>query len=131
MSTTGNGLENARLAYVNIFVSDFRRSLVFYRDTLGFQVLTEDENFGYASFATRGATLAFARVEADAEQAALVGRHTGIGWAIADLDSSYRVLEAGGVEFDMPPQKQPWGGYMAMFRDPDGNVFYLDQLDED
>ena len=28
----------------------------------------------------------------------------------------------------MPPTQQPWGGFMAMFTDPDGNVFYLDQL---
>jgi predicted enzyme related to lactoylglutathione lyase len=27
----------------------------------------------------------------------------------------------------MAPSKQPWGGYMAMFADPDGNIFYLDQ----
>ena len=30
----------------------------------------------------------------------------------------------------MPPERQPWGGFMAMFRDPDGNTFYLDQLDD-
>ena len=29
----------------------------------------------------------------------------------------------------MPPEKQPWGGFMAMFLDPDGNSFYLDQVD--
>ncbi len=29
----------------------------------------------------------------------------------------------------MAPQKQPWGGFMALFADPDGNVFYLDQID--
>jgi predicted enzyme related to lactoylglutathione lyase len=28
----------------------------------------------------------------------------------------------------MGPGKMPWGGYMAMFMDPDGNEFYLDQL---
>ena len=33
-----------------------------------------------------------------------------------------------GVQFTMQPTKQPWGGFMAMFTDPDGNVFYLDQL---
>jgi predicted enzyme related to lactoylglutathione lyase len=31
----------------------------------------------------------------------------------------------------MAPTKQPWGGFMAMFVDPDGNVFYLDQLREE
>ncbi len=28
----------------------------------------------------------------------------------------------------MKPAKQPWGAVMAMFEDPDGNVFYLDEL---
>jgi len=27
----------------------------------------------------------------------------------------------------MTPTHQPWGGFMAMFKDPDGNTFYLDQ----
>jgi predicted enzyme related to lactoylglutathione lyase len=31
----------------------------------------------------------------------------------------------------MPPTDQPWGGFMATFADPDGNVFYLDQLREE
>jgi len=36
--------------------------------------------------------------------------------------------EAKGVRFTMEPEKQPWGGFMGMFADPDGNVFYLDEL---
>ena len=28
----------------------------------------------------------------------------------------------------MEPAKQPWGGFMALFSAPDGNVFYLDEL---
>jgi len=28
----------------------------------------------------------------------------------------------------MKPSKQPWGGFMAMFADPDGNTFYLDEI---
>ncbi|MDH3644187.1 MAG: VOC family protein [Gammaproteobacteria bacterium] len=122
--TTG-AMQSATLAYVNIFITDFQRSLAFYRDTLGFEVVTEDEAFGYASFATSGAMLAIARVEAD--QASLAGRHTGIGWTVADVDESYQAMQADGVEFEMPPEQQPWGGYMAIFKDPDGNLFYLDQ----
>ena len=30
----------------------------------------------------------------------------------------------------MEPAKQPWGAVMALFEDPDGNVFYLDELQE-
>lgn len=115
----------ATIGYVNIFVSNFEASLAFYRDRLGLKVATEDAGFGYASFATRGAGFAFARTE----DASLIGRHTGIGWIVSDLDGEFDRLQEAGVTFEMPPTRQPWGGYMAMFKDPDGNLFYLDQVE--
>ena len=51
----------------------------------------------------------------------------GIGFVVADVDAAYRELEGKGVTFTLKPARQPWGGYMGMFADPDGNVFYLDQ----
>jgi predicted enzyme related to lactoylglutathione lyase len=44
-----------------------------------------------------------------------------------DVDAAHAELAAKGVKFTMGPGKMPWGGYMAMFVDPDGNEFYLDQ----
>jgi len=115
---------SARIGYVNIFVSDFKQALNFYEHSLGLRVSQRDESFGYASFDTDGAGFAFAV----SEDPALTGRHTGIGWVVDDLVAAHEALTENGVEFDMPPSRQPWGGFMAMFRDPDGNVFYLDQL---
>ena len=115
-----------KLWYVNLFVSDFERALAFYEGTLGLTPGRKDTAFGYASLAT--ADVLFAIVQADDES--LVGRHTGIGFGVEDLVASHRDLSAKGVEFTMPPQKQPWGGFMSVFRDPDGNTFYLDQLDD-
>ena len=114
----------SRIGYVNIFISDFDRALAFYQGTLGLPLLTQDETFGYASFASEGVSIAFAR----SDDPALTGRHTGIGWVVEDLDQAFDALIAAGVEFDMPPTRQPWGGYMAMFKDPDGNLYYLDQV---
>ena len=111
-----------QLGYVNVFVSDFGRALAFYRDTLGLSVNTADETFGYASFNTGAASFAIAQTD----EVALVGRHTGVGFLTADIDAAYATLTAKGVTFDMPPTKQPWGGMLAMFKDPDGNLFYLD-----
>ena len=41
--------------------------------------------------------------------------------------------QAGGfprpVRGRRPPAREPWGGYMAVFADPDGNTYYLDQID--
>jgi predicted enzyme related to lactoylglutathione lyase len=64
----------------------------------------------------------------DPESAALVGRQTGLGLGVADLDAAHRELAANGVRFPSAPARQPWGGYMALLADPDGNLLYLDQL---
>ena len=112
----------ARIGYLNVHVSDLRRAVDFYRDTLGFSLEFADESFHYARFDVAGMRFAVAsggeRPEGD--------RHTGIGIVVPDVDAAYEELNAKGVRFTMAPSRQPWGGYMAMFADPDGNVFYLD-----
>jgi predicted enzyme related to lactoylglutathione lyase len=119
----------ARLWYVNVYVTDFPRAVDFYANTLGLPLAMREDSHGYASFATDGAGFAVARVDPEnPEHRALVGRHTGIGLGVADLDASYRELDRKGVKFTMPPQRQPWGGYMAMIADPEGNILVLDQL---
>ncbi|MGV0033649.1 MAG: VOC family protein [Candidatus Azotimanducaceae bacterium WSBS_2022_MAG_OTU7] len=113
--------------YANFFVSDFERSVRFFRDQLGLRVLTEDASFGYASFDTGPAQIAFVKAS---DQPELVGRHTGIGLIAEDIHLAYEEMRAAGVEFEMPPSKQPWGGVLALFKDPDGNIFYLDEIPE-
>ena len=118
------------IAYVNVNVTDFARAIEFYGQTLGLPQQFADESFGYASFDAGPIRLGVARIDpSDPEQRELVGRHTGIGFSVEDLVSSHRELADRGVSFTMEPQQQPWGGFMALFADPDGNVFYLDQVD--
>ena len=125
-------MTNPRLWYVNIFVSDLKRAVEFYRDTLGLPLQFQEEQFGYASFAPEGVRFGVARVDGSApESHSLLGRHTGIGWGVPDLSAAYEDLKTKGVRFTMVPTKQPWGGVMAIFADPDGNLFYLDQLREE
>ncbi len=109
--------------YVNIFVSNFQKALDFYQADLGLPLIFADEEFRYASFATPGAQLAI--VETDQQE--LIGRHTGIGLTVVDLDAAHRELK-DRITFVTQPEKQPWGGYMAMISDPDNNLFYLDQF---
>lgn len=116
------------LGYANIFVSDFDRAFTFYTDKLGLKPRLKDEKFGYASFDTKGAQLAIAR--ADGEQAHLVGRHTGVGLMVDDLDAAWQELTGKGVAFSVKPEKQPWGGYMALMLDSEGNILYLDEIRE-
>jgi lactoylglutathione lyase len=119
---------DCRIGYVNIGVRDLERSVAFYRDVLGFQLIYSAPDFHYAAFDLAGLRFAIAAAETDAFTGRPPGdRHTGIGLVVPDVDAAHRELSAKGVEFTMPPGKMPWGGYMGIFSDPDGNLFYLDQ----
>lgn len=111
-----------KIGYINIFVSNISAAVSFYRDTLGLVLERDEGQFGYASFNATTVHLGMA----ETEDTALIGRHTGIGFIVDDIDAKYIELLDKGVEFEMPPTKQPWGGTLALFKDPDGNVFYLD-----
>ena len=111
-----------KIGYVNMFVSDLDRARAFYEGALGLRCDSADPEHGYASF-TAG-DIRFGTAVTD--DTSLIGRHTGVGFIVEDIDTTYKELVAAGVEFDMPPTSQPWGGTLALFKDPDGNVFYLD-----
>ncbi len=122
-------MTGARIWYVNVFVADLARAVRFYQTKVGLPLRFQDEKFGYASFATEGAGFALARVAPEDPNASqLVGRHTGVALGVPDLKTAYEELRSRGVEFSMPPTKQPWGGMLALFRDSEGNVLYLDEL---
>jgi len=115
-----------QICYVNVFVNDLTKATAFYRDTLGLPLQFSSAEHGYASFSAGGVRLGVALAGSDHAQ--LVGRHTGVGFEVPDLEAEHTRLSGLGVRFTMPPTRQPWGGFMAMISDVDGNVFYLDQV---
>lgn len=114
------------VSYINVFVRDLARATEFYRDKLGLHLQFSSQEHGYASFSAGGVRLGIAVPGPD--QAELVGRHTGVGLEVADLEAEHTRLSGLGVTFTMPPTRQPWGGLMALISDPEGNIFYLDQV---
>lgn len=114
------------VAVVRLFVHDFERAVHFYANTLGMTVETRADEFGWAQFATGPCSLAVERLEtSDPEAPKLVGRYVGVSLRVPDVHAAYHALVARGVEFLAPPEKQAWGGTLAHFRDPDGNVLTL------
>jgi catechol 2,3-dioxygenase-like lactoylglutathione lyase family enzyme len=111
---------------VRIFVSDWKRSLDFYTRTLGMTVRFANEELGWAELALGRAALALERAQpGDPESHGLLGRFVGVSLRVDDVAATYAELGARGVEFVGPPEKQPWGGTLAHFRDPDGNALTL------
>lgn len=115
-----------RIAYVNVFVNDLERAIDFYASKLGLEPIQTSAEHGYASF--RAGPISLGLAVAGADHAELVGRLTGVGVAVDDLEKEHARLSALGVSFPMAPARQPWGGFMALVEDPDGNTLYLDQI---
>jgi len=118
---------DCKIGYVIVGVKSLDTAVAFYRDTMGFQFLFSEPDMHFASFQVGDMHLSLA--EGAEETHGMGNRNTGIGFQVKDVDAAHAELAGKGVKFTMGPGKMPWGGYMAMFVDPDGNEFYLDQTD--
>ena len=71
-----------------------------------------------------------------------IGLHNGVSGAsrdpfrimahlgVQDIQGEYQRLTAEGVEFIRPPELEHWGGWVATFKDPDGNILQMLQFPE-
>jgi catechol 2,3-dioxygenase-like lactoylglutathione lyase family enzyme len=143
---------STRLHHTGYTVSDLDRSVAFYRDLLGCEVLAEQEKqggylaaiVGYPDAHVRMAHLrlpagehvvelfqylAPAGVAADVEPKNVGASH--LCFLTDDLARDYERLSAAGVSFVSPPVEVDTGinagGYALYLRDPDGIVVELFQ----
>jgi predicted enzyme related to lactoylglutathione lyase len=115
-----------KLDYVIVGVKALEPAVAFYRDVMGFQFLFSEPEMHFASF--KVGAMSFSLAEgAEETTAPATATPASASWC----RSRRRACRAcrQGVFFSMGPGKMPWGGYMAMFKDPDGNEFYLNQAE--
>ncbi len=102
---------------VAVVVSDAKKSAEWYRLKLGFKVFSSEGH--WVTVGPAGATTVIHLCEAQLEPG-----NTGIGLVCEDLQKTYKELTGKGVEFTKKPADDGFGMY-AMFKDPDGNEFWL------
>ncbi len=114
-----------------VFVRDVAQARRFYAEALGLAPHAQDLARGWCVFNAGNCELVVEAVpdDAPADDQTLVGRFTGLSFRVPDIHVAHQDLKARGVVFTAPPQRQFWGGTLAAFRDPDGNVFQLVQRD--
>lgn len=117
-----------RIAAARVFVSDLGRSAPWYEHVLGARPSAGSPEHGYAVF-DAGCDLVVEEVGDDSEipAAQLVGRFTGISFAVDDVAATCRTLRDAGVDVVGEPETQSWGGVLATVADPDGNAVQLVQ----
>ncbi len=111
---------------VRIFVRHWSQACAFYSETLGLPERYRNDEIGWAEYDLGGPCFGVERIQpGDTEGEALVGRFVGISLRVGDIDDVYEALKTKGVQFMAPPERQDWGGSLAHFPDPDGNVLTL------
>ncbi len=103
---------------IAVVVSDKAKSAQWYKDKLGFEI--RDNMDHWVTVAPKGSNVVLHLCE----QTPLEPGNSGIGLSVDDLDKTYNELSGRGVEFTRKPTKAEWGSF-AMFKDPDGNEFWI------
>ena len=115
-----------QLKFVSIPVNDQNRALDFYTDKLGFTIITDqpfDEKQRWIELRIPKAETRVVLFTPEGDEKR-IGSFMNMSYACDDIDKTYEELKKRGVEFEGPPQKQPWGTY-AMFKDSEGNRFVV------
>jgi catechol 2,3-dioxygenase-like lactoylglutathione lyase family enzyme len=111
--------------FVSIPTTDQDRALVFYTEKLGFRLVTDQPFSGTQRWIELRICNAETRFVLFAmDNGASPGSPFNGALACDNVQKTYDELKARGVEFDSPPQEQPWGTF-AVMKDPDGNQFVL------
>lgn len=107
--------DTIRLTHVLIFVSTLSRSRQFYVDTLGLQVVVEEDD--YLRLTGLGVDLGLHHAY---EPEHVGGAGIELQLQVDNVDSWHQRLVSAGLHFTKAPQDMPWGARHAFLRDPDG-----------
>jgi predicted enzyme related to lactoylglutathione lyase len=110
------------VAGVIIWTADFPRLLTFYRDTLGLKPRSVKPDF--ANFEWGGFRLSVGR-HSRVKGASKDPERIMVNLRVDDIHAAHKDLTAAGIQFTRPPEREKWGGWVATFRDPDGNTLQL------
>ena len=114
-------------------IVDVERAKLFYRDTLGLTLISEEPPFALV-FDAHGIMV---RLVMGKERPKVPG--TVLGWQVPDIRSAIRDLRANDVSFERFDGLQqdeagiwasPSGASVAWFRDPDGNLLSISEHPE-
>jgi catechol 2,3-dioxygenase-like lactoylglutathione lyase family enzyme len=111
------------LHHVNVNVADLGEALTFYVEQLGFAVVPERPDFGFA-----GAWLQMGNHQLHLVESAdfTVDPRQHFALQVADIEASAAHLDAVGVEYK-GPLAIPGAGRQIFLRDPSGNRIELNQ----
>jgi lactoylglutathione lyase len=119
--------------YIALFVSDVARSLIFYRDVLGFSFEKPAKPDGAEGYSGKLKIGIYDRswlpkLFGDRGDRLISGNPFLLSMTVDDLDLVYQQICAN-IQADIisPPKIMPWGQKILFLSDPDGNILEIVQ----
>lgn len=124
-----------RLLCVNVFVRDQDRSVRFFVDQLGFNLVLDETydpigRWVMVAPPDGSSVLALIAPKRGSKDHKLIGRSKHAVLVTEDVVGKFRDWSKRGVRFHHPPQTTLFGGIFTFFDDIDGNTFSLCSRDE-
>ena len=120
-STLMNGMiEN--VVGVIIWTEDLERLAAFYQDVVGLIPHSVQPTFVSYSFGEMRFSLG---VHEQVSGPSRDPYRVMINLGVTEIHRVYERLKERGVAFIRPPEQEHWGGWVATFQDPDGNILQL------
>jgi predicted enzyme related to lactoylglutathione lyase len=125
-STCDRAVMIKRIKFVGVPVKDQDRALAFWKDKMGFRVVT-DQPMGpgmrWIELGVPGGQTGVALFTPPGHEER-VGSFSGLSFGCDDVERTYKELSERGVEFAQAPKRESWGT-SAIFKDSEGNTFVL------
>lgn len=111
---------------VLIYTGDLKRLANFYENTLG---MTPQSVKSHAvAFKWSNNTRITLATHSEVHGRSREPQRMMVNLATDDILAAHAALAAKGVAFIRKPEQEKWGGWVATFSDPDGNILQLLQL---
>lgn len=113
------------VASISIGTDNLPRLLDFYRDTLGLKLRSQRPHNAQFEF---GELRLIVGLHSEIHGATREPQRMMVNFIVPDITVAHQLLVEAGVDFIRPPSPEGWGGMIATFKDPDGNLLQLFQL---
>ena len=113
------------LVGVTLWTDDLERMFRFYHDTLQLPLHSHHDDFvAFQLGEIRFNIGLHGDIRGPSKDPYRIMPHLGV----EDIQREHQRLLQAGVEFIRPPEQEHWGGWIATFKDPDGNILQMLQL---
>lgn len=118
------------MKYIILYVTDFEKTMHFYKDVLGLKVKMQQDT--YVEFDTGVTTLSVntrqsvkAEIGLDIPEDITSTQTFEIGFVVEDVVVTIEALRKQGVTIIKEPVEKPWGQTVAYVADPDGHYIEI------